>query len=302
MAVHFLSIFINVVVPVFALVMLSYFLGPKLKIDYKSLTKTAYYIIIPGFVFNVLSRLEIDVSSAWRMVLVISIVFSLAGAIGWLVARLMGLGREMCVAFFMTCVFGNVGNFGLAITKFQLGDAGMESATIYMMAVNTISFALCVLAAGWAKNGGYAALKTLFRTPGISIMPFALIFPITGTIPPLPLQHISELLGQAMIPIMLLILGLQLRESGRLNFGVATFAASGIRLLVGPLAAFFIIPLAGLTEVQTSAGIIEASMPAAVLTAIVALENDIVPSFVTSVVFVSTLLSLLTLSIVMGLL
>ncbi len=113
------------------------------------------------------------------------------------------------------------------------------------------------------------------------------------------IQHISGLLSDAMIPIMLLVLGLQLRESGKLEWGIPTFVASGIRLIMGPLMAFLLIPALGITGVQASAGILEASMPAAVLTAIVALENDIVPSFVTSVVFASTLLSLISLTVVM---
>jgi hypothetical protein len=47
---------------------------------------------------------------------------------------------------------------------------------------------------------------------------------------------------------------------------------------------------------------IEASMPAAVVTTILALEYEIAPAFVTGVVFVSTLLSPFTVTLIIALL
>jgi hypothetical protein len=87
-----------------------------------------------------------------------------------------------------------------------------------------------------------------------------------------------------------------------LQWGWAALAASGVRLVAGPALAFAIIPLLGLTGIEASAGILQASMPAAVLTAIIAMEHDVAPTFVTTVVFSTTLLSLVTLTLVMVLL
>jgi malate permease and related proteins len=296
-----LSIFLNVVSPVFTLVLLGYFLGPRLQLQYRTLSRTAYYLLIPAFVFHVLSTVQIDLRTAGRMVASISLIYLATGLIGWLVARLLGYGREMAVAFLMTGIFGNVGNYGLALTAFRLGNRAMESATVYMVAVNAVAFSVCVLAASWVHHGGFGALKRLLKTPGVVALAPALFFSFTGTPPPLILDRVSGLLGDAMIPMMLLILGLQLREAGRLEWGVAALAASGVRLLAGPAIAFALIPLFGLSGIEASAGVLQASMPAAVLTAIIAVENDVVPIFVTSVVFATTLLSLISLTIVMAL-
>lgn len=302
MFLQLFSIFFNVVCPVFTLVLIGYVLGPKLDIQYRSLTRTAYYILIPAFIFNMLSQIRIDFATAGRMIVGIGMIYLATGVIGWLVARILGYGREMAVAFLMTCVFGNVGNYGLALARFRLGDAAMESATIYMVTVNTISFACCILAASWLRQGGFGALKSLMKTPGVVILPIALIFPVFGVAPPMMVQRITGLLADAMIPMMLLILGLQLRESGRLQWGVPALAACGVRLIIGPLLGFLLIPLVGLSGLQASAGILQSAMPAAVLTAIIAMEHDVVPTFVTSVVFASTLLSLISLTFVMLLL
>jgi predicted permease len=297
-----ISIFLNVVTPVFALVALGYTLGTKLQIQYRSLSRTAYYLLIPAFIFNVMSSIKVDLSLAGKMVFAITAIYVGTGALGWLAARLLGYGREMAVAFLMTCVFGNIGNYGLAMTGFRLGEESFGSATIYMVTVNAVAFSVCVLAAGWVRNGGVSALMTVFKTPGIMALPVALIFPVTGSEPPVMVGRITGLLGDAMIPLMLLTLGLQLRETGRLRFGFPVLAASGVRLIGGPLLAFFIIPLVGISGIEAAAGILQGSMPAAVITAIIAMEHDIVPEFVISTVFASTLLSLLTLTVVMALL
>ena len=115
-------------------------------------------------------------------------------------------------------------------------------------------------------------------------------------------SRIAGLLGDAMIPIMLLTLGLQLREAGRLSWDLRVASASTVRLVIGPALAFALVPLFGLSGVEASAGILQASMPAAVLTSIIAIEHDVVPDFVTSVVFVTTLLSLVSLTLVMAIL
>ncbi len=80
------------------------------------------------------------------------------------------------------------------------------------------------------------------------------------------------------------------------------FFGSGLRLIVTPLLAWIIVKPFNLGALESASGILEAAMPAAVLVSIIAKENNIVPSFVTSVVVVSTLLSVATLSVIMVLL
>ena len=65
----------------------------------------------------------------------------------------------------------------------------------------------------------------------------------------------------------------------------------------GELAATLLL---GLTGAARQAAILQASMPAAVITTVLALEFDAAPAFVTSVVFVSTLLSPLTLTLLIA--
>jgi malate permease and related proteins len=116
------------------------------------------------------------------------------------------------------------------------------------------------------------------------------------------ISRMIGLLAEAMIPVMLFALGLQLLEQRRVHFSADVVVASAARLLLAPaLAALVAIPFA-LGSIDHASGVLQAGMPAAILVAIIAREYDIVPDFVTSVVLFSTLASLVSLSLIMVLL
>jgi hypothetical protein len=113
-----------------------------------------------------------------------------------------------------------------------------------------------------------------------------------------------DLLAGGLIPTMLVALGVQLASAGipRPNFDM--LVASAIRLIASPaiaivLAAPFAFNLRGL---ERDAGILQASMPVAVLVAMIAAEYDMDPGFVTAIVLFSTLASVVTLTLVILLL
>ena len=72
--------------------------------------------------------------------------------------------------------------------------------------------------------------------------------------------------------------------------------AVGMRLVGGLGCGLILAPFFGLTGMAFKAGVVESSMPTAVLATILATEYDAEPAFVTSAVFISTLLSPLTLT------
>ncbi len=103
-----------------------------------------------------------------------------------------------------------------------------------------------------------------------------------------------------MIPVMLISLGVQLAGMGRIRVGSDTLIVTGLRLVVGPLVAIGLSAFFVLTPVQQGAGVIQASMPAAVLTSLIAMEHDLLPDFVTTTVLFSTIASAVTLTLVLA--
>jgi predicted permease len=298
-----LGIFVNVLAPVFALAALGYFAGPRLKLEARTLTRLAYFVLIPAFTFDVLSTARIEPQLALRMTVYAALTHLACAALGFGVARLLGRPAPMVAAYTMSAVFGNVGNFGLPIIQFRFPDeaAALEISTVYFLAISTLAFMVSVAAVNWEKNGGWRAALAVVQTPALLAVPPALLVNALGLALPPILTRPLELLAAAMIPTMLIALGVQLTGAGLPRFNADVWLASAVRLLGGPaLAALLALPF-GLSGLERSIGIIQAAMPTAVLASIIALENDTLPSFVITTVLVSTLASLATLTLVLAL-
>ncbi len=293
------KIFINVVTPVFFVVFLGYFLGPRLKLEARTLSRTAYFVLIPCFVFNIVSRVEIDLTTAGQMISYAALTHVLVAAAAFVLAKLLNRSREATAAFVIIATFGNVGNLGLSLIDFRLGEAARVSATIYFITIMLISFIICVGISSWTRGTGLSAVLSVFKTPALIAMVPAVFFYSTDFTPPLFLTRITELLGRAMIPVMLLTLGVQLSDLKTFKFSSDVVIASLVRLVAAPVIAFALVSVFSLSPVEIRSGILQAGMPTAILGSIIAIEYDITPEFTTTTVLFSTLLSLLTLTILL---
>jgi predicted permease len=293
------NVFLNVIMPVFGIVLLGTLLGGRLALQTQTLTRLAYYVFAPAFIFRAIGSSAIPLTSAAKMIGFIVATHLLAALVAGGIGRLMGRSREMIAAFVMIAVFGNVGNYGLAMIRFRLGDEALAPATIYFVAISLTAFAVSVGAAGWAHGGSRGALGRLLRTPALWAAVPGLLAAHGGVVLPLMLSRLISLLADAMIPVMLFALGLQLLEQKRVRLTTDVVVASSIRLLLAPaLACLVAIPF-GLSHTDFAAGVLQAAMPAAIFVAIISRENNIVPEFATSVVIYSTLASLVTLTLIM---
>jgi predicted permease len=125
---------------------------------------------------------------------------------------------------------------------------------------------------------------------------------VTKTQLPLSVMRPIKLLSDAALPIMMMVLGMQLERAALPQRPWLIGLATVLTLVMAPLLGFALVTVLGLSGAARQAAIIEASMPSAVVTTILALEYEIVPSFVTGVVFVSTLLSPFTVTLLIALL
>ncbi|NIQ98543.1 MAG: AEC family transporter, partial [Desulfuromonadales bacterium] len=159
------SVFINVIMPVFGIVMLGFILGERLQLQALTLTRAAYFVFVPAFIFDAISKVKVPLDNVLKMVLFIALTHLLAALVAGGIGRMLGRSREMIAAFVMIAAFGNVGNYGIAVIQFRLGDEALSAAIIHSVAITIVAFVICVTAAGWAKGGSKGALNGLIRTP-----------------------------------------------------------------------------------------------------------------------------------------
>ena len=300
MLLQIAEIFFNVITPVFALVLIGYFAGPRLGLDARTLSRYPYFILIPAFIFDVISRTKIEAGLALRMMafaVVVHIACALLGAgVAWLFKR----PPQMVAAYVLIATFGNVGNFGLPIIEFHLGPESIGIATVYFLAILVISFIICVAAANLQTGGSLGAVLAVLKTPALIAVVPAVLVNYYNLTPPIMVSRITGLLGGAMVPTMLVALGVQLAQMERLNIDLDIILSSSVRLIGGAGLALLLVGFFGLDGLERGAGIFQSAMPAAVLTSIIALEYDLIPDFVTKSVLFSTLASVVTLTLLLA--
>ncbi|HSH82629.1 MAG TPA: AEC family transporter [Herpetosiphonaceae bacterium] len=109
-----------------------------------------------------------------------------------------------------------------------------------------------------------------------------------------------RLLADATLPFLLLILGMQLRRRKPIGSYGPLGTATALRLVASVLIAFGLASLLGLGDLALHVGIMQAAMPTAVNTTILALEFDTWPQFVSNVVVATTFASLITLTLLVA--
>ncbi len=295
-----LEIFFNNVMPVFMLVLIGYFVRDRLGLDGRTLTRFAYFVLVPSFVYNIMSSARVELNLAVRMIAFIVTVHVAVALLGFVVGKVLRRSPEMVAAYVVIAVFGNVGNFGLPIIEFRLGSDALVAATFYFLAITMIAFVIAVAAANWHRGGGVGAALAVFKTPALIALVPALLVNWSGVQLPTFVERSTSLLAGAMIPTMLVTLGVQLAGMKQIRFSADVFIASAIRLIGGPALAMLIVIPFGLTGVERAAGVLQAGMPAAVLATIIALEHKLIPDFVTTTVLFSTVVSLLTLTVLLA--
>lgn len=295
------AIFLNILMPVFALVAVGYLFAPRLNLEVRTLSRFAYYILTPAFLFNILSSAQIPAGLALRMALFIITVSAGGIVVAWAAARLLGATPELTAAHVLLAAFGNVGNFGLPIIQFKFGEAALAPASFYFLVLSVFGFVVGVTAATWGKGSPARAVRIALTTPSVMAAGAAVLISGAGFSVPLFAQRGVGLLAGAMVPTMLVVLGAQLAGMGIPRLSRDVWLASLLRLVTGPLLALMLVGFFALPDLERGAGILQASMPAAVLAALIAMEHKLLPDFVTTAVLISTLASAGTLTVVLAL-
>ena len=291
-----IELFLNNLLPVLLAVGAGYLAARYLKVDPRSLSRVTFYIFSPCLIFTLLTQSELSNGDILKMAAFAAGVVFLVGGIAWIAGRLFRLERRTLAAVVITSMFMNAGNFGLAVVYFGFGETALAYASVFFVTNAILVYTVGVLIASLGKASFSHSLLNLVKVPAIYAMGLAFLFMYTGWQLPIPLERTTGLLGDAAIPAMLVLLGLQLYSVSWAGNILPLALSSVVRLLVSPAIAIGLSVLLSIGGPFRQAAVLQAAMPTAVLTTVLATEYDVHPRFVTSVVFITTLLSMFTLT------
>ncbi len=295
-----LDAFTSSILPVALLVGVGWVARRRWSLDPGTLARVAYYVLVPAFVFVVVRSADTTADEVGGLIGLTLGALAVAALVGWLASRALGASGRLTAAIVLVSIYGNVGNFGLPVIVFRFGESALDEAAVSFLLINFVSFVVGVTAATWHTSTPLVAVRKGLTSPAVLGLVPALVFAWRDWRLPGPVEGSLDLLAGGMIPVMLLALGGQLADMRRLVHIREVAVASGIRLLVAPAAAAVFAAWLGVTGLARDVGIIQAAMPAAVFTAIIAIEHDLEPDFVTSTVVLSTAASLVTLTAVLS--
>jgi hypothetical protein len=269
-------------------------------LDAKTLSTLNIYLFIPCLVFARLAQRSFDGWLLAQYVLASGMMVLFMWVILAALARWRGLKGPENSAFLMT-MFSNLGNFGLPVATFAFGEEGLALAILVMVGGMLFQNSAGVFFAHRSRHSASRALLYMFRFPVLYAFAVTLVAQYFAWQPPEVFGRAIALTGDAAIPVQLLILGIKLGET-KIHVDVNVFLAVGVRLLLGPLVGLGIVALIGLEGLAAHIFILQMSGPVAVSMAVYAVQYDVAPRYLASVVSWSFLFSAVTVSVVLTIL
>jgi malate permease and related proteins len=274
---------LGIILPVFSIVALGWLYGRRVRPDMGWINRISMNVLAPALIFSALASKDFDVVE-YRLLILGSLGVVLgSGLLAWPFTKLL---REDFRTFVPPMMFNNCGNMGLPLAALAFGQAGLSAMVALFVISNLLHFTLGV----WMIDH-HAKFGSLLRNPMVwstfAGFAFALLHP------PLPVWAATtfKLVGDALIPMMLLSLGVRLTA---IHWRDAQLGVIGALVcpLTGIAMAALLSPVLGLDRTQQGLLILFGCLPPAVLNFMVAEQFSQEPAKVASIVLVGNALSI----------
>ena len=308
----FVDALTQAILPVLAIAGTGFLLGKGRDIDVDPLSTVTIYILLPALVFTSLATTTLGGGA----------VVSLA--IGLLVFTLFMVGLSEGAAWFLdetgavrsgmvlTSTFSNAGNYGIPLSAFAFGAVGRSTAVVYIVVQAMLMYTLGVYVASRGAAGEWRESVTeIFRLPLVYAVLLAGATRALGVVPPpeSTIMQAISLTGDAAIPVMLVMLGIQLANT---NYGSTirrVWAPVTLKTFVAPLVAVGIaLPLGFADPTVARVFVLECAMPAAITPLMLSIEYGgdggavSGAEYVSTTIMVTTLLSIPALAVLIAVL
>jgi malate permease and related proteins len=274
---------LGIILPVFSIILLGYLYARREKPDMTWVNRLNVNVLAPALIFSALASKDFDLATNALLILGAIGVVAGSGLLAWPFAKLL---HEDPRTFVPPMMFNNCGNMGLPIAALAFGPVGLSAMVALFTVSNLLHFTL-----GVHIVNRHAAFWPVFGNPMVLATFAGFAFALFQ--PPAPewLMLAIKITGDAMIPLMLISLGVRMATVswGGWNLGV-------IGALVCPLTgiamAALLTPLLGLDATQSGLLILFGCLPPAVLNFMVAEQYNQEPAKVASIVLIGNVASI----------
>lgn len=308
-----LAAFTTAVLPIVVMAGTGYALGVAGDVDVGPLNTVALYVLVPALTFHSLVTTTLSGTTVAKIGVGVLVYTVAMMGIATVVGRFVGVSESLLSVLVLASAFPNSGFYGIPLSRFAFGDVGETAAVIYLTAQNLLVYTLGVyVASRGSGSGGRAAAGEIFRLPLVYAAVAAVLARWAGTVPPAgsSLMATVEAMGDASIPLMLVILGVQLANT-RLTALSRVAVPTALKLGVAPVVGLGIaLALAFDDPTVARVFVVECATPAAVIPLVLVIEYSdaeasgglTAPEYMSTVIFVTTAASVVVLTVLVSLL
>ena len=293
---NFLLTLQNILLPIFIQIGLGFALKKLIVFNVAALVNVQFYLVIPSLLFVSMYGMTASISLFWQILLLTLLLVAILYMLSLIIARLLKFPQSKKSAM-VNCVFlYNSGNFGIPLVQLLYGTnpLAMSVQMITMMVSSILTNTLGIYSANRGSKNFAKAILDIFKVPMIYSVLLAFLFKgLQVSIWP-PIWTALDTMGQALVPIALVTLGAQLAET-RLSWKWLNLLPTILlRLAVSPVIAYLLVLMFGIKGVAASVIVIAAAAPTAVNAVLLSIKYDNEPAFASEAVFLTTVLSSLT--------
>lgn len=270
----------------------------------KVLNDLIIYLAIPCLIFRSVVDKEFILDRLY-FVFVFILAMAIAGCAAYLLSRLFSVRKNILGVLLIGSFLGNTGYLGYPLSLTLLGTDALALA-VYLDVLGTV---LVLFTAGlylveWISGSSAQINKT---NAILTFPPFWALFlgvVLHGFDIPITITKMIDLLADAAVPIIMLSIGINLRFSSLKHSFSAYLIGAVTKLVLMPLALLFIagyvIRPASLAPDELSVLMLQASMPTAMMTQVLAVKYGLEAEFLPALIFITTLLSIVTVPVWMS--
>ncbi|MFB6121134.1 MAG: AEC family transporter [Halobacteriaceae archaeon] len=235
MTASVVDVFVGTLLPVLSIAGAGYVLGQFRDLDVGPLNTVTLYLLLPALILHSLLTTPLGGDAAVRLFGAIAAFTLVMLGLSYGVGRALGLAGTKLNALVLAASFPNVGNFGIPVSEFAFGETGRTTAVLFVAGQQVFLYTLGVYVASSGRYTTRGALRQVVSLPLLYVVALGVVVNAAGAAPPAggTAMRTLELVGNASIPVFLVVLGLELAEA---NPAAAwqTTPAVALKVLVAP--------------------------------------------------------------------
>ncbi|MHC4123130.1 MAG: AEC family transporter [Planctomycetota bacterium] len=306
---------INTLLPVFFVIGLgtalrkSEFLSKEFT---QGLNRLVYWVGMPCFLFHKITTVTYDFATAGKVFTVLAIGMAGCIVIAYIFAIIAGWPKNTIGAFVQGAYRGNIAYIGIPVLVYSMTNsspsekAGLEATGVLVLAFVVVMYnitAVLVLLAAQHKIDRYMPLKMarqIITNPLLIASVLGLVYSLFFEGLGVGIERSLAAIGQMTLPLALLNVGACLAEEKVAGRIFPAVNSSAIKVFIAPAIGLLAAIVIGLEAGETKMALLFLASPTAVSSYILAQQLQSDDKLAATIVVMSAILSILSLSIVVG--